>query len=47
MNPICVNVKKKRLWALSERITNKVNFTDELYKYTHTEYHLTKAQSLT
>lgn len=47
MNPLSVNVKKKRVWAISERNPNKVNFMDELYEYTHTEYHLTKAQSLT
>lgn len=47
MNPLSVNVKKKRVWAISERNTNKVNFTDELYKYSHTEYHFTKAPSLT
>lgn len=46
MNPLSVNVKKKRVWTISERNTNKVNFTDELYKYSHTEYHFTKAQSL-
>lgn len=26
MNSLSINVKKKRVWAISERITNKVNF---------------------